>query len=39
MFEQILEQISLTFEDLRIPYLVIGGQAVLLYGEPRQARD
>jgi Nucleotidyltransferase of unknown function (DUF6036) len=38
MFEQILERISLALEDLRIPYLVIGGQAVLLYGEPRLTR-
>jgi len=39
MFEQILERIALALEDLRIPYLVIGGQAVLLYGEPRLTRD
>ena len=39
MFEQILERISLALDDLRIPYLVIGGQAVLLYGEPRLTRD
>jgi hypothetical protein len=39
MFEQILERIALALENLRIPYMVIGGQAVLLYGEPRLTRD
>ena len=39
MFQQLLEQIALGLEALRIPYMVIGGQAVLLYGEPRLTRD
>ncbi|MBN2033714.1 MAG: nucleotidyltransferase [Deltaproteobacteria bacterium] len=39
MFEQL---ISKTAEELRkagIPYMVIGGQAVLLYGLPRMTKD
>ncbi len=39
MFEQILESIAEGLERLGIPYMVIGGQAVLLYGEPRLTRD
>ena len=39
MFQHLLEQIALSLEALRIPYMVIGGQAVLLYGEPRLTRD
>jgi len=39
MFEQLLEKISLALVKIGIPYMVIGGQAVLLYGEPRLTRD
>lgn len=39
MFQELLEQIALGLDALRIPYMVIGGQAVLLYGEPRLTRD
>jgi hypothetical protein len=39
MFEQLLEAIALGLERLGIPYMLIGGQAVLLYGEPRLTRD
>ncbi|OFW41576.1 MAG: hypothetical protein A3J28_11700 [Acidobacteria bacterium RIFCSPLOWO2_12_FULL_60_22] len=39
MFQQLLEQIGLGLDTLGIPYMVIGGQAVLLYGEPRLTRD
>jgi hypothetical protein len=35
MFESLLERIALTLEQAHIPYMIIGGQAVLLYGEPR----
>lgn len=35
MFERLLERIAHALEDAGIPYMVIGGQAVLLYGEPR----
>jgi Nucleotidyl transferase of unknown function (DUF2204) len=39
MFESLLERIALTLEQARIPYMIIGGQAVLLYGEPRLTKD
>lgn len=39
MFEEILKKIGAIFEKHNIPYMVIGGQAVLLYGEPRLTRD
>ncbi|MEK6600130.1 MAG: nucleotidyl transferase AbiEii/AbiGii toxin family protein [Deltaproteobacteria bacterium] len=39
MFEEILKRISAFLEESNIPYMIIGGQAVLLYGEPRLTRD
>ncbi len=39
MFEALLEQIAQGLDSRRIPYMLIGGQAVLLYGEPRLTRD
>lgn len=39
MFEEILSRIGACLEERRIPYMIIGGQAVLLYGEPRLTRD
>ncbi len=39
MFEELLRKIGVTLEKHNIPYMVIGGQAVLLYGEPRLTRD
>lgn len=39
MFEALLEQIARGLDSRRIPYMLIGGQAVLLYGEPRLTRD
>lgn len=38
MFALLLEQIALALESRQIRYMVIGGQAVLLYGEPRLTR-
>ena len=35
MFEQLLAKIAVALNNQNIPYTVIGGQAVLLYGEPR----
>lgn len=35
MFERLLERVGEGLENLGVPYMVIGGQAVLLYGEPR----
>jgi hypothetical protein len=39
MFTRLLEAIGLGLEERRIPYMIIGGQAVLIYGEPRLTRD
>lgn len=39
MLHELLERLALALEDLGIPYMIIGGQAVLLYGEPRFTRD
>lgn len=39
MFEEILAKIAARLARHRIPYMIIGGQAVLLYGEPRLTRD
>jgi len=39
MFEKILERLAAALKNIGIPYMVIGGQAVLLYGEPRFTRD
>ncbi len=39
MFEALLEQIAQGLDSRQIPYMLIGGQAVLLYGEPRLTRD
>lgn len=39
MFTALLEKIALALDDAGIAYMVIGGQAVLLYGEPRLTKD
>ncbi len=39
MFEKVLEKLAIIFSKNHIPYMIIGGQAVLLYGEPRLTRD
>ena len=39
MFTRLLEAIGLGLDERRIPYMIIGGQAVLIYGEPRLTRD
>ena len=39
MFEEILSIIGVSLKKHNIPYMIIGGQAVLLYGEPRLTRD
>ena len=39
MFEETIIKIANFLSDLSIPYMIIGGQAVLLYGEPRLTRD
>ena len=39
MFEHLLEQIATELASRSIPYLIVGGQAVLVHGEPRLTRD
>ena len=39
MFNELLVRITEQLDKHSIPYMVIGGQAVLLYGEPRFTRD
>lgn len=39
MFDETLARIAASLERAGIPYMIIGGQAVLLYGEPRLTRD
>jgi len=39
MFTQIIAAIAKIFQEHDIPYIIIGGQAVLLYGEPRLTKD
>lgn len=39
MFVDLLEKIGLSLQKAGLPYMIIGGQAVLLYGEPRLTRD
>jgi len=39
MFEKILSGIGASLTRHKIPYMIIGGQAVLLYGEPRLTKD
>jgi predicted nucleotidyltransferase len=39
VFETLLKKLARELDRARIPYMVIGGQAVQLYGEPRMTRD
>ncbi len=39
MFEKLIKKIAFYLDKEKIPYMVIGGQAVLLYGIPRLTRD
>ena len=39
MFRKLIERVALALEKLNIAYMLIGGQALLLYGEPRLTRD
>lgn len=39
MIEELLKRIALQLDNNDIPYMVIGGQAVLVYGTPRLTRD
>ncbi len=39
MFDSLIERVALALDQNGLPYMIIGGQAVLLYGEPRLTRD
>jgi len=39
MFEELIAATAVALNEKRIPYMIIGGQAVLLYGTPRLTRD
>jgi len=39
MFEQLLARLSLALDAAEISYMVIGGQAVSVYREPRLTQD
>ena len=39
MFEEIIAKIAASLTKHHLPYMIIGGQAVLLYGEPRLTKD
>jgi hypothetical protein len=39
MFPRLLDALARKLDEFEIPYMVIGGQAVLFYGEPRLTRD
>jgi hypothetical protein len=39
MFEEVIVKIASALNKCGLPYMIIGGQAVLLYGEPRLTRD
>jgi len=39
MFAELIEKLGEILGEREIPYMIIGGQAVLLYGEPRLTRD
>ena len=39
MLSELLVQISQALSQARIPYMIIGGQAVMLYGERRLTKD
>jgi predicted nucleotidyltransferase len=39
MFEEIIVKVGSALNKHGLPYMIIGGQAVLLYGEPRLTRD
>ena len=39
MFQNLLKKVASELLKRKIPYIVIGGQALLVYGEPRLTRD
>ncbi len=39
MIEELLQKTAQSLDNANIPYMIIGGQAVLIYGTPRLTRD
>lgn len=39
MYRELIKRIAAELSRQNIPYMIIGGQAVLLYGEPRLTKD
>lgn len=39
MFAELLERVATALDAAGIPYMVVGGQAVLLHGEARLTKD
>lgn len=39
MIEELIARIARSLDNEKVPYMIIGGQAVLLYGRPRLTRD
>jgi hypothetical protein len=39
MFEELHAGLATKLDEHHLPYMIIGGQAVLLYGEPRLTKD
>jgi hypothetical protein len=39
MLSELLEKLALSLKEAGISYMIIGGQAVMLYGQPRMTRD
>jgi len=39
MFQEVIKKVSAALEAKQIPYMIIGGHAVILYGEARLTRD
>ena len=39
MFQKLIAKIAEKLNKANVPYMIIGGQAVLLYGEPRLTKD
>ena len=39
MIEKLIKKIAQRLDEDKVPYMIIGGQAVLLYGTPRLTRD
>lgn len=39
MIEELIQRVAQSLDKAHIPYMIIGGQAVLIYGTPRLTRD